>query len=87
MQVHPPSSDQRSLRDQQNDPRGENRPVDVNENVRQRSLEHTGKVVAAAKPTKTVARMMTAMPEKKKSSYRKVLLSNLDWSALVAIVF
>jgi hypothetical protein len=49
MQVHPPSSDQRSLRDQQNDPRGENRPVDVNENVRQRSLEHTGKVVAAGK--------------------------------------
>jgi hypothetical protein len=34
MQVHPPSSDQRSSRDQQNDQRGENRPVDVNEHVR-----------------------------------------------------
>jgi hypothetical protein len=30
--------------------------------------------------------MITAMPGKKKSSNRKVLLSELDWSALVAIV-
>ena len=34
MQVHPPSSDQRGLRDQQNDPRSENRSVDVNKYVR-----------------------------------------------------
>src|SRR5215469_5357955 len=35
---------------------------------------------------KTVARMITAMPGKKKLSKQRLLRSDLDWTALVAIV-
>jgi len=52
VQVHPPGGNQRGLGDQQKDPGGKNRAVDMNKQVGQRSAEHSGQIIGAREPEK-----------------------------------
>ena len=50
MDVHAAGGDQGGLRDEQEDPAGECRPVQVNDQAGQRRVEHSGEIVGARKP-------------------------------------
>jgi len=52
MQIDAAAGDQRGLRDQQKNPAGEHCAMDVNEQVGERSLEHSSQIVTVCEPNK-----------------------------------
>src|SRR5487761_251826 len=65
MYVHAPRGDERSLRDQQQNPTGKRGPVDVNQQVRQRRTKHSRQKIRAREAAKNDGQNYKGHPRKK----------------------